>query len=318
MSTISVSSYSLREQLGPVIIDMTDGDGKDIQFAMPFPRLVDLSEFPQRAKDQFGVTAIETVSGQFAGLDDPELGKFADALEASGVQLLNVAIDVGDLLSNNPEKRAADVVRIKRWIDTFASMGSSFVRVNPGSPFAQETEEPPQYLVESLLELSDHARSHGTRLLVENHGGRGSDPAWMHDLLDRVGRDNLGLLLDLGNFDVLMKPVIAAFTAAFTGQPLEGGIVSLLESLDLTPLYEGIEALASRAELVHVKVNDVDEVGTIRAVDLGRAFGILNAHNYSGPLTVEYEGTGGDPWQKTATVVEFVRTLTTTTAPSGR
>jgi sugar phosphate isomerase/epimerase len=314
MTTLSVSSYSLREQLGPVIIDMTDADGNDIHFEMPFPRLVDLSEFPQRAKDEFGVTAIETVSGQFAGLDDPELGRFANALESSGVQLLNVAIDVGDLLSTNPEKRASDVGRIGRWIDTFAAMGSSFARVNPGSPFAQETEEPPEYLVESLLELSEHARSRGTRLLVENHGGRGSDPAWMNDLLDRVGRDNLGLLLDLGNFDVLMKPVIAELTAAFTGHPSEAGIAPLLDSLDLTPLYEGIEALAPRAELVHVKVNDVDDAGRIRAVDLGRALGVLTAHGFSGPLTVEYEGNGGDPWQKTGAVVDFVRAVVTTPA----
>jgi sugar phosphate isomerase/epimerase len=311
MTTLSVSSYSMREQLGPLIIDMIGADGSDAQFQIPFPRLVELSEFPRRANDEFGVTAIETVSGQFTGLDDPELGAFADALKSSGVQLLNVAIDVGDLLSPNPAKRIADVIRIKGWIDAFASMGSTFVRVNPGSPFAQETAEPPEYLVESLLELSEYAQSRGTRLLVENHGGRGSDPIWMNKLLDLVGRDNMGLLLDFGNFDVLMKPVIAAMTAAFTGQPLEGGIVSLVAGLDLTPVYEGIEAFAARAELVHVKVNDVDDAGTIRAVDLGRALGILDAHNYSGPLTVEYEGSGGDPWQKTGVVVDFVRAATT-------
>jgi hypothetical protein len=39
-------------------------------------------------------------------------------------------------------------------------------------------------------------------------------------------------------------------------------------------------------------------------VDLVRAIGILTAHGYDGALSVEYEGTGGDPWAKTARVLE--------------
>jgi hypothetical protein len=68
---------------------------------------------------------------------------------------------------------------------------------------------------------------------------------------------------------------------------------------------------------VHVKVNDVDDEGTTRAVDLGKALGILEAHSYAGPLTVEYEGSGGDPWQKTGAVVDLVRAFTTTPALDG-
>jgi sugar phosphate isomerase/epimerase len=317
MNTLSVSTYSLREQFGPMSFDFTGPDGNDVHFEMPYAKLLDLSQFPQRANDAFGVDAIETVSGQFAGIDDPELDRFAAALLSSGVQLMNVAIDVGDLLATSPEKRTADVALSKRWIDRFAAMGSRFVRLNPGSPFAAHTETPPPYLVDALGELGEYAGTRGSRLLVENHGGPGSDPVWMSNLLDAVGRAHLGLLLDLGNFDVLTQPVMAAATAAFTGQPLEADFASLVDGLDLTSLYDGIDALASRAELVHVKVNDVDDDGTIRAVDLGKALGILDAHNYAGPLTVEYEGTGGDPWEKSVIIVDFVRAFTTAPALDG-
>ena len=44
-------------------------------------------------------------------------------------------------------------------------------------------------------------------------------------------------------------------------------------------------------------------------VDLDRALGILFAGDYAGALTVEYEGHGGDPWAKSARVLEVTREL---------
>ncbi len=307
MTSLSMSSYSVREHLGPVEFSFTDPAGETKTFSFPYQSLSTLAEFPARAKEVFGVDQIETVAFQFReGLDDPELDAFAEALSASGVRLLNVAIDAGDLLEADDDKRAADVAELKRWITRFAEMGSRFVRVNPGSPFSpHHGEQPPLYLVEALIELGDHATAHGARLLVENHGGPSSDPDWMLGLLDAVGREHLGLLLDLGNFDALIQPAMALMFRP-AGAP-EIDPVALLENVDLTSVYAGIEALAPRAELVHVKAHDVDDDGVVRPVDLDRAIGILRGHGFDGPLTIEYEGTGGDPWAKSARVLEVAR-----------
>lgn len=306
MTILSMSSYSVREQLGPVEFSFTDPAGQTHSFSFPFPQELTLAEFPARAKDAFGVDAIETVAFQFTGgLDDPQLDAFAGALRSSGVRLLNVAIDAGDLLEADDEKRGRDVAELKSWIARFAAMGAQFVRVNPGSPFSPHTGGMPDSLVAALAELGEYAAAHGSRLLVENHGGPSSDPAWMLALLDAVGSERLGLLLDLGNFDALMQPLMALVFPAPDAEPLDPA--TLLASVDLTSVYAGIEALAPRAELVHVKAHDVDEAGTVRAVDLDRAIGILRAHGYDGPLTVEYEGTGGDPWAKSARVLEIAR-----------
>lgn len=303
MNTLSVSSYSVREQLGPVSFAFTDPEGVSRTFTFDNPKLLELSEFPQRARDAFGVDAIETVGFQFAGLDDPELDRFAEALTASGVRLVNVALDTGDLLEPDDDARTADIVELERWIDRFAAMGAQFVRVNPGSPFSpHHGEEPPSHLVAALVRLGEHAASRGSRLLVENHGGPSSDPVWMNALLAAVGRESCGLLLDLGNFDVLMQPAMALLFGTPDGEAVDPAL--LFASVDLEPLYDGIEALAARAELVHVKAHHVADDGTVGAVDLGRAIGILERHGYDGPLTVEYEGSGGDPWQKTARVLE--------------
>lgn len=310
MNTVSASSYSVREHLGPVEFTFPMPDGTDMHLKFPFEKLFEIGEFPRRAKEELGVDAIETVAFQFAGLDDPELDRFAASLLSSGVRLVDVAIDAGDLLETDDTKRAADLAEMKRWIARFAAMGSQFVRVNAGSPFRVGEHAPsdaPQ-LVEGLRELGAYAASLGSRLLIENHGGQSGDPVWVGELLANVGKEHVGLLLDLGNFDILMQPTMAhLFSATEGGQ--EVPFASMVDAMDLTPLYDALEALAPYTELVHVKVHDVDDAGVFRAVDLDRAFGILARHGYEGPLTVEYEGHGGDPWEKTRQVLAVTRTF---------
>ena len=309
MNTLSVSTYSVREQLGPVKFDFVDPTGTPIHIDLPYPKLLDLADFPARARDAFGVEAIETVAFQFTGLDDPEIDRFGASLASSGVRLLNVAIDAGDLLETDSEKRAADVQVLKEWIQRFTAIGSEFVRVNPGSPFSANhgDEAPPAHLVDALGELGVFASENGARLLVENHGGPSSNPAWMSALLDATGRDHLGLLLDLGNFDALMGPMMAIFFWGADGTPVDPATV--FAGLDLSTLYAGIEQLAGRAELVHVKAHEVGDDGSVGPVDLDRALTILRDHGYAGALTVEYEGNGGDPWAKSARVLEVARSV---------
>ncbi len=303
MPTVSVSSYSLREQLEPVEYSFTTPDGRDVNVSFPGSRELDIADFPARVKETLGATAVETVATQFSGgVTDSRFDRFAANLAAAGVELLNAAVDHGDLLEADPEKRAADVDGLKRWIDLFAGMGSRFVRVNPGSPMSpHHGDVPPAHLVEALQDLGRYAKSKGVRLLVENHGGPSSNPAWMLRLLDDVGKENCGLLLDLGNFDALLAPFMTAF--------MSGGEVQfedLLPDVDLTELYVDMETLAPRAELVHVKTHYVDDDGAVGAVDLPRAIGILLRQGYDGPLTVEYEGNGGDPWAKIRQILAVV------------
>jgi sugar phosphate isomerase/epimerase len=226
------------------------------------------------------------------------------------VGLLNIALDFGDLASSDPELRAIDVAEHRRWIERFAAMGARFVRVNPGSPLTPHRGDPPApILVDTLIELGAFAHSHGTRLLVENHVGPSSDPTWMSTLLDAVGSDALGLLLDLGNFDALLRPLRSLGT---TGQePTGADIAGLREGLDLTDLYAGIELLAPRAEMISVKEHVVEDDGTIGFVDLDRALGSIVATGFDGAYSVEYEGAGGDPWKKSLRILEATRDIVT-------
>ena len=307
MNMLSISSYSLREHLGPISITFTDAHGDEQQFAQDFPKLVDITDFPRRAAQTYRVAGVEAVAFQFTGLDDPALDSFAASATDAGLALVNVAVDVGDLVRTDADGLAADVAELKRWIARVADLGFRFVRVNAGSPFsAQHGDVPPARLVAALTDLGEFAAGREIRLLVENHGGASSDPGWMNALLDQVGVTNLGLLLDLGNFDALLDPLMAAMFAEPGAAPVDP-----FADLDLTSLYDGIEALADRAELVHVKAHVVADGGRVGPVDLSKALGILSRHGYTGPLTIEYEGTGGDPWANTGRVLDLTAAAVT-------
>ena len=116
MNTLSVSSYSIREQLGPIVFDFVDPQGNYVHIEFPYQNLMSLAEFPARVRDTFGIDTVEMVAFQFAGLDDPEIDRFASALDSSGVRLLNTCIDAGDLLEVDNDKRAADITLIEQWI----------------------------------------------------------------------------------------------------------------------------------------------------------------------------------------------------------
>ena len=302
----AVSAFSLREQLGPIALHFRDAEGVSRTYTLDNPQLLSVSDFPRRALDDLGVDLVEVPGFYFSGPDDPELGRFEKSLAETGVGLLNVVIDSGDLLDADDDRRAGDLAVLKEWVTRAAAMGSEFVRVNPGSPFTAWKGAPPAHLVAALADLGDHAQCEGTRLLVENHSGPSSDPAWMAALLDGVSAERCGLLLDLGNLEPLMSG-IRRLASEFTGNPEEFDLPGALAKLDLEPLYSAVETLAPRADVVSVKVNYVAEDGSVGAVDLHRAMRILVRAGFDGPLSVEYEGFAGDPWAKTKRVVDVAR-----------
>ena len=62
MTTLAMSSYSVREHLGPVEFSFTDPEGETRTFSFPYENLTTLAEFPARAKDAFGVDQIVNFS----------------------------------------------------------------------------------------------------------------------------------------------------------------------------------------------------------------------------------------------------------------
>jgi len=71
------------------------------------------------------------------------------------------------------------------------------------------------------------------------------------------------------------------------------------KSVDPTPVYASIARIAPYAGLVHAKTHEFDERGRPIDLDVVRALRIVRDTGYDGPISLEYEGNEGDPWEQT-------------------
>lgn len=297
MSYLAVSSFSLHSVLGPLTIDERRKDGSLGQISIDFPRKHSLEDFIRLAGARVGVRAIELCQIQFGSAAPDRIARLRATLDEAGMRLLTLPIDAGDLGHANPDWRAQDEARIVKWFEIAQVLGASYVRVNAGTPGSGVPQGQWAGLVSSLRNLGSIANAMGLRLLVENHGGASSTPAFLRSLLEDVGSDRLGLLLDLGNFD----PLVGVSHARFANANVED------VGLDLEPVYAAIAELVPFADLVHAK--SVDPAGDGAPLpNLPRALSIVAGSGYGGSISVEWEGRLGDPWERTAAIATQVRT----------
>ena len=284
--------------LGPIRLERRDENGCLSHVSYDLPRRHSLEQFATLARDRIGVNAIELCQIQFDS-DTPErIAQLRGALDEESVRVLTVPIDSGNLGSGDAVWLADDEVRITAWFDIARQLGASFVRVNAGAPGSVLSDGARPALVESLKRLSGAAAARGVKLLVENHGGTSSDPDFLLTLLDEVGRDRLGLLLDLGNFE----PLVTLSQRRFADPDIDEN------GLDFEPLYDRIAKLAPVATLVHAKSVDPTRDGR-PLPDLPRALSIVADAGYAGNISIECEGRLGDPWERSAAVAAQVRAV---------
>lgn len=291
---IAVSSYSLRQCLGPIRVAMRGPDGQPTAFVWDQPQTMTLLEFPRAVREQLGLTAVEICQFHIPEQTPHYIAALKQALHDAEVQLINMPIDVGNISDANPAWRAEDLAAIEEWMRVAAELGSRMVRVNASMPLAHETA-PLDVTIESYQRLAYTARQLGLDLLIENHGGITTDPEVVVTLLEGVGADNLKLLLDIGNFEPLLS----------LGMALMQGLEP--PEVDVTPIYGAIARLAPYAHLVHAKTHDFDAEGRPLLLDVARALRIIRDAGYTGSFSLEYEGNHGDPWENTRRTLALVR-----------
>ena len=291
---IAVSSYSLRQCLGPIRVAGRGPDGRPTEFFWDQPQSMTLLEFPGAVRERLNLSAIEICQFHITNLEPDFIAALKKALHAADVQLINMPIDIGDISTPNPSWREEDLRAIEKWMEVAAELECPMVRVNAGHPMASDSSTAPEVTIESYRRLGRTARSLGIQLLVENHGGITTDPESLVSLLEGAGQEALKLLLDIGNFE----PLLSTQHALKPGQAWP--------KVDVTPVYQAITRLAPLAHMVHAKAHEFDPAGQPVRMDVARALRIIRDANYSGPISVEYEGEQGDPWENTRRTLVIV------------
>jgi sugar phosphate isomerase/epimerase len=291
---LCVSSYSLRQHLGPIHVSMRGADGQKAPFVWEQPQTMSLLEFPALVREKLGLDAVEICQFHLPERTPAYLGQLKRALGDAGVRLVNMPIDVGNISDANRDYREEDLAEIEEWMRAAAELGAAMVRVNASAAMAGAPLAPLDVTIESYRRLARLAGSLGLQLLIENHGGITADPAVIVQILEAVGTDKLKALADIGNFE----PLLSMQMAIFQGQPPP--------EIDATPVYTALAQIAPYAGLVHAKTYDFDQHGQPLHLDVVRALRVVRDTGYAGTISIEYEGNSGDAWENTRRTIALV------------
>ena len=242
---------------------------------------MDHLDFPLRAKNEFGISAVEYVNGFFGGtkMNFKEAAKNRAYLnemlkrshDAGVLNHLLMCDDEGPLSSIDEKERRESVDNHKKWIEAAKVLGCVTVRVNlHGEGSADDRKKAS---IDALSRLGEFAKPMQVNIVVENHGSVTSNAEWLTEVMKQVGKDNVGTLPDFGNF-CISHP---------WGTIQEG-------CTDMYDIYKGIQQLLPYAKGVSAKTYDFDRNGEQPLMDYKRLIDIVKASGFKGYIGIEYEG----------------------------
>lgn len=226
---------------------------------------MELVELPELFADRFHVHNLEVVAPHFASQEPSYLKEVVARLKRTHSRIVDVPVDIGELwdkpgLSSADKKTRARAVSLyKPWFDVAHAVGARSVRCDPGKINSADLTP----TIKSYRELAAYAKPLGLYVIVENHGGVGSEhPEELVRILSEAG-EQTGTLPDFGNFP------------------------------DEDTRVRGLKALFPLARTVcHVRDTEGDGKGGLVHFDLQRCLRISREAGYKGLYSIEAEAEG--------------------------
>ena len=228
-------------------------------------------DFPAKAKNDFGISAVEYVNQFFKdkAKDQAYLADLKKRCDDIGVTSVLIMIDgEGGLGDTKKNQRAQAVDNHKKWVEAAKFLGCHSIRVNAyGEGSAEEVGKA---ATDGLRSLSEFAKDFNIGVIVENHGGYSSDGQWLSKVIADTQMQNCGTLPDFGNFCLKREGDKCA---------------------EMYDRYKGTEELMRYAKGASAKTYDFDEQGNCIETDYSRMLQIVKNAGYTGHIGIEYEGS---------------------------
>lgn len=239
----------------------------------------DVLDYPEMIADHYHVHEMEIVAPHFASTEPLYLAEVKARLGRAHSHLVNIPVDIPELdmgggLSDPDTKLTAKIITAsKKWIDVAHSLGAKSVRCDPGKINTADLKP----TVASYKALAAYGASKGIFVVIENHGGVGSEhPQELVDLFKAVGK-NCGALPDFGNFP------------------------------DEATRQKGLNLLFPYAHAVcHAKGLKFDAKGNETMFDFGQCVKTSKEAGFKGVYSIEFEGEG-DPHTGVQNVINELR-----------
>lgn len=261
MSYLSISTWSLHRELGPLHWNVWNGDEKKIQVRTEEqPENIKLVDLPATLDAQ-GFGAVEICHFHFQRTDRAYLEQLKSAFAMTDIEFHTLLIDYGDISSPDEIRRSADVNFIKKWIRIASIVGAKRVRVITGKANPEDREALVR-VSNHLNELADYAKSFGVHVNTENFQALTSDVENCIYLIEH-SQHHLKLITDFGNFSGVTK-------------------------------YDDLEKILPYSDSIHAKAQ-FDDRGIPNGQEFRKCLDLLSKVKYNGPITLIYDGPG-DMW----------------------
>lgn len=235
-----------------------------------FSGALDNLDFPAKAKNEFGIDAVEYVNQFFKdkAKDNAYLTELKKRCDDLGVTSVLIMCDgEGGLGDTDEAKRIQAVDNHKKWVEAAQFLGCRAIRVNAFGEGSRE--EVAKAATDGLTRLSDFAKDYEINVIVENHGGYSSDGSWLSKVIADTQRANCGTLPDFGNFCITRE---------------NDGCAEWYDR------YKGTEEMMPYAKGVSAKAMEFDAAGNCVETDYNKMLRIVKDAGYKGYIGVEYEG----------------------------
>ena len=212
-------------------------------------------------RSEFDLNAFEMVSTMWPEPTPAYIRRVKDVAGEAGVRLLLIMCDgQGNMSDTNRTERTRAIENHQKWVDRAAQLGCHSIRCNVGRVRSDDADAVKRS-ADSFAALTEYGKKNRVQILIENHGGVSSDPAWLVSLMKAVDDPFFGTLPDFGNF------------------PPE------------TDKYDAIDRMMPYAKAVSAKCYDFDDTtGMETTIDFPRMMDIVTSAGYHGHVGIEYDG----------------------------
>ncbi|HXI43153.1 MAG TPA: TIM barrel protein [Bryobacteraceae bacterium] len=236
---------------------------------------MDARDFPDMIADRYHVHEMEIVAPHIS----PEPSYIRDLkarLNRAHSHLVNIPVDIkelwsaGGLSDTDAKVREKAISACTKWIDIAHELGARSVRCDPGKINTADLAP----TISSYKALASYGASKNIFVIIENHGGVGSEhPEELVELFKGVGK-NCGALPDFGNFP------------------------------DEATRQKGLKLLFPYGRTVcHAKGLKFDDKGNETMFDFAQCVRTSKAAGFKGIYSIEFEGEG-DPYTGVQHVVD--------------
>ena len=244
---------------------------------------LDNLDFPAKAKNDFGLHAVEYVSGFWIDkvTDQNYLRELKQRTDDLGIRNVLIMVDSEGLLGHsNKKEREQAVENHYKWIEAAKHLGCFAIRANvdgDGSP-----AEILNAAIDGYGKLLEFAAKESIHVIIENHMTISTNPDWLTQLLQQVNHPYAGCLPDFGNFTEREMP--KEMTADAFKQ------ATIVAEHDA---YEGVRKLMPFAKGVSAKTISFDGTGNCLDTDYNRMMRIVKdgiTPAFQGYIGIEYAG----------------------------